>query len=155
METLLYVLFVVVCAALILLVLIQQGKGAGVGFSMGGASQAMFGGSGGREFFIKVTAVLAAAFMVICIILARAAVSDAGQYRGALSNVPAAPPAPAPGVPGLPGSAPASAPGAPLQAASAAGAPAGASKPLPVMPVAAAKPVPVAPSAPAPAPAKP
>jgi len=86
MDTLLYVVFALGCAALILLILIQQGKGAGVGFSMGGASQAMFGGSGGREFFIKLTAGLAMAFVVICIILAKMATASAGQYRGALAG---------------------------------------------------------------------
>jgi preprotein translocase subunit SecG len=140
MEILLYVVFVVVCALLILLVLIQQGKGAGVGFSMGGASQAMFGGSGGRDVFIKVTAGLAAAFMVICIILAKMAVSDAGQYHGALAGVqtpaPAAP-ASAPAVPGgMPGA------GAPLAAQAA--------KPLQAAPVGpsvpASRPAPVAPA---------
>ncbi|MGH7443212.1 MAG: preprotein translocase subunit SecG, partial [bacterium] len=85
METLLYTLFVIICAVLILLILIQQGKGAGVGFSMGGASQAMFGGSGGRDVFIKVTSALAVAFALICIILARMAASDSQGYHGALA----------------------------------------------------------------------
>jgi len=130
METLLYVLFVIVCAALILLVLIQQGKGAGVGFSMGGASQAMFGGSGGREFFIKLTSGLAVAFMVICIILAKMSVADAGGYHGAMAGIPAAPAAPAQGLPGMPaGGPPVPLGGAPMSA-----------KPLQALPVAQPKP---------------
>ena len=147
METILYVLFVAVCVFLVVLVLVQQGKGAGVGFSMGGASQAMFGGSGGRDFFIQLTAALAAAFMVICIILAKIAVSDAGAYRGALSTLP--PPAPAgAAAPGLP----TGAPGAPLPAGPASSAPPAA----PAVPVAAPRPmVPAAPAPLAPAPVKP
>ena len=138
METLLYIVFALVCALLIGLILIQQGKGAGVGFSMGGASQAMFGGSGGREFFIKLTAGLALAFVVICIILAKMATATAGQYHGALAGAtaPAAPAAP------LAGSAPAGMPaGQPLSAAA----------PLKAAPAPAPVPVKMAPVAPAPA----
>jgi preprotein translocase subunit SecG len=141
METALYVIFIIVCLFIIGLVLIQQGKGAGVGFSMGGASQAMFGGSGGREFFIKLTSALAVVFMVICIVLAKMAVTDAGSYHGAMAGaatVPAAPTLPGPG-------------GLPLNPANQA---------QPVAPVPAnaqplqALPAPAAQSAPAPAPAK-
>ncbi|HTA16146.1 MAG TPA: preprotein translocase subunit SecG [bacterium] len=141
METALYVIFIIVCLFIIGLVLIQQGKGAGVGFSMGGASQAMFGGSGGREFFIKLTSGLAVVFMVICIVLAKMAVTDAGSYHGAMAGaatVPAAPTLPGPG-------------GLPLNPANQA---------QPVAPVPAnaqplqALPAPAAQSAPAPAPAK-
>jgi preprotein translocase subunit SecG len=132
METLLYVVFIIVCLFIIGLVLIQQGKGAGVGFSMGGASQAMFGGSGGREFFIKLTSALAVVFMVICIVLAKMAVTDAGSYHGAMAGAATAAPA-GPAIPGTAGMRlnPASgsqpvAPvnGQPLQAVPASGAPA-------------------------------
>jgi preprotein translocase subunit SecG len=136
METFLYVVFVVVCLFIIGLVLIQQGKGAGVGFSMGGASQAMFGGSGGREFFIKLTSALAVVFMVICIVLAKMAVTDAGSYHGAMAGA-AVPTAPAtiPGPNGLrlnpaSGAQPAAPVNAqPLQAVPASGAPAPAPAP--------------------------
>jgi preprotein translocase subunit SecG len=145
METALYVVFIVVCLFIIGLVLIQQGKGAGVGFSMGGASQAMFGGSGGREFFIKLTSGLAVVFMVICIVLAKMAVTDAGSYHGAMAGaatVPAAPTVPGPN-------------GLPLN-------PANPAQPVAQVPVQVpangqplqALPAPAAQSAPAPAPAK-
>jgi preprotein translocase subunit SecG len=111
MENLLYIVHGIICLTLILLILLQQGKGAGVGFSMGGASQAMFGGSGGREFFIKLTAGLGIGFVLICIVLAKMATTSAGQYRGALSGVetPAAT-APAAAPLGAPVEAPAQAP---------------------------------------------
>ena len=144
METAMYVVLAVSCVSLGLLVLIQQGKGAGVGFSMGGASQAMFGGSGGRDFFIKLTAGLALAFLVACMVLGKISAGGAssGQYEGAMKGaaVPAAPVAPA----GLPAN------GAAAPAASAP-APMAASKPVAAAP-AAAKPA-AAPAA-APAPAK-
>jgi preprotein translocase subunit SecG len=138
METFYYVIYAIVCVLLIGLVLIQQGKGAGVGFSMGGASQAMFGGSGGRTFFIQVTAGLAAAFMIICLGLAYHAAHSAGQYNGVMADAQA-PAAPAPAMPGAPaGAAPAMPAGQPLKAAA----------PVAAAPVAPAPvaPAPVAPS---------
>jgi preprotein translocase subunit SecG len=120
METFFYVIYAIICVLLIGLILIQQGKGAGVGFSMGGASQAMFGGSGGRDFFIKLTAGLALAFMVICIFLAKVSVSNAGQYNGVMAGAqaPAAPASPLSGAPaGAAPVAPAMPAGQPLKAA--------------------------------------
>lgn len=55
--------FVVMCFFLILIILIQQGKG-NMGFgSMGGATQMIFGGSGGQDIFQKITWVLGALLM--------------------------------------------------------------------------------------------
>jgi preprotein translocase subunit SecG len=55
MVTLLMTLFVILCFLLILIVLLQQGKGdMGLG-GLGGGSQMLFGGSGGQEFFEKIT----------------------------------------------------------------------------------------------------
>lgn len=60
---LLLTLFVIACFALILLVLIQKGKGSmGLG-SMGGGTTMLFGGSGGQDFFQKLTWVLGAILM--------------------------------------------------------------------------------------------
>ena len=136
METAMYILLAVSGLALVLLVLVQQGKGAGVGFSMGGASQAMFGGSGGRDFFIKLTAGVALAFLAACLVLGKMSVNaSSGQYDGAMKGAEA-PAAPAPVLPATQGAAPAAA------------APVAASKP--VVPAPAAKPA-ALPVAPAPA----
>lgn len=106
METAMYAVLAISCVALILLVLVQQGKGAGVGFSMGGASQAMFGGSGGRDFFIKLTAGVALAFLAACMVLGKiSAGKSTGQYEGAMKGA-AVPAAAAPQAPaGLPAAA--------------------------------------------------
>lgn len=97
MISFLYVLFAIVSLLLVILVLIQQGKGAGAGLSIGGgASQAMFGGSGGRSFFIKLTAGLAAAFLILAVVLARLATTQQGLYKGALAGVESQPQAAAP-----------------------------------------------------------
>ncbi len=62
MYTLLMVLFIILCLFLTLFILIQQGKGDwGLG-SMGG-SQMLFGGSGGQEFFEKITWILGGLFI--------------------------------------------------------------------------------------------
>jgi preprotein translocase subunit SecG len=61
---LLVTLYIFVSIFLILFILIQKGKGSmGLG-SFGGSSQMLFGGSGGQDFFQKITWLLAAIFMV-------------------------------------------------------------------------------------------
>ncbi len=60
---LLLTLFIFVCFSLILLVLVQKGKGSmGLG-TMGGGTQMLFGGSGGQDLFQKITWALGALFM--------------------------------------------------------------------------------------------
>lgn len=62
---------VLIAVALIGLVLIQQGKGAGMGAAFGsGASGTVFGARGSASFLTRITAVLAALFFVNSIILA-------------------------------------------------------------------------------------
>ena len=61
--SLLMILFVILCFFLALFVLIQQGKGdMGLG-SLGGGSQMLFGGSGGQEFFEKITWIMGVIFI--------------------------------------------------------------------------------------------
>ena len=61
---LLVTLFVFVCFLLILVILVQQGKGGlGLG-AIGGGAQMLFGGSGGQDIFQKVTWTLGAIFML-------------------------------------------------------------------------------------------
>lgn len=62
---------VLVCIALIIIVLLQAGKGAQAGASFGGgASQTVFGASGGRSFMSKLTAGAAFIFMLTSLSLA-------------------------------------------------------------------------------------
>lgn len=63
------VIFVFVCAALVLAILIQPGKGEGLS-GLTGMSQQMFGG-GAMTFLAKVTTGLAIAYMVLVILLAK------------------------------------------------------------------------------------
>jgi preprotein translocase subunit SecG len=64
MTTVLVIVHVIVCLALIMIVLLQHGKGAGIGAAFGGSSQTVFGSTGAAPFLAKLTAVAAILFMV-------------------------------------------------------------------------------------------
>jgi len=70
MVVLLTILHVVFCLFLILVILLQTGKGAGMGVAFGGASQTVFGPRGAGSFIGKTTAVVAILFMVTSLLLA-------------------------------------------------------------------------------------
>ncbi|MGA2468334.1 MAG: preprotein translocase subunit SecG [Thermodesulfobacteriota bacterium] len=63
------VLHVLVCFALIMIVLLQAGKGAEMGAAFGGASQTIFGSSGAMGFLSKLTTVVAVLFMITSLLL--------------------------------------------------------------------------------------
>ena len=70
METIIWVLHLLSAASVIVLVLLQQGKGADMGASFGGgASGSLFGSSGSANFLSRTTAVLAALFFVTSLVL--------------------------------------------------------------------------------------
>lgn len=67
---LLLTLYTLNCALLVLLILVQQGKGGlGIG-SIGGSSQMLFGGSGGQDIFQKASWVLGTIYMLGSLTLA-------------------------------------------------------------------------------------
>jgi preprotein translocase subunit SecG len=71
MTLILIILHVVVCFALIMIVLLQTGKGTDMGAAFGGgASQTLFGSTGASTFLSKATTVAAVVFMVTSLILA-------------------------------------------------------------------------------------
>jgi len=64
-------LHVIVCILLILIVLLQSGKGAEMGISLGGGSgQTLFGAGGPATLLTKVTTAIAIIFMVTSLTLA-------------------------------------------------------------------------------------
>ncbi|KPU83953.1 preprotein translocase subunit SecG [Psychromonas sp. PRT-SC03] len=70
MYEMLLVVYLIVSIILIGFVLIQQGKGAGMGASFGsGASNTVFGASGAGNFMTRTTAVLAIAFFILSLAL--------------------------------------------------------------------------------------
>lgn len=64
MITFLYIVYVMVCLFLILVVLLQAGKG-GMGAAFGGSSQTVFGSSGAGNFLTRLTVISAALFMML------------------------------------------------------------------------------------------
>ncbi len=64
MSTVLTVIHVITAFLLVVVVLLQSGKGAEISASLGGSSNTIFGSSGGANFFTRTTQVLAAVFMV-------------------------------------------------------------------------------------------
>ncbi len=67
--TIIVVVHVLVCIALILIVLLQAGKGAEMGAAFGGASQTIFGSAGAMGFLSKLTTVAAVIFMITSLVL--------------------------------------------------------------------------------------
>src|SRR4051794_17330885 len=71
MVTFITVIHVIVCLFLILVVLLQAGKGGGMGVAFGsGTSAAVFGGRGAGNFLERVTAATAIMFMLTSMTLA-------------------------------------------------------------------------------------
>lgn len=71
MTAFLIILHVIVCIALIIIVLLQAGKGAEIGASFGsGSSQTVFGATGGKSFMSRLTTGAAIIFMLTSLILA-------------------------------------------------------------------------------------
>lgn len=116
MTTLLTIIHIVACVTLILIVLLQAGKGANMGAAFGGSSQTVFGSSGAGTFLGKVTAAVAIIFMLTSISLTyTASRKTTGLMEGVSTPATrqAAPSAPKPAAPPAGQAAPAKAPAAP------------------------------------------
>ncbi len=71
MSALIITLHVIVCIALIMIVLLQTGKGADMGAAFGGgSSQTLFGSTGASTFLSKATTIAAVVFMLTSFSLA-------------------------------------------------------------------------------------
>ena len=70
MQFLITAIHIIVCIALILIVLLQRGKGADMGSAFGGSSQTVFGSAGATPVLGKITAAAAIIFMLTCLTLA-------------------------------------------------------------------------------------
>jgi len=106
-HILITILHVTVCLVLILVVLLQAGKGANMGAVFGGSSQTLFGSSGPGTFLSKMTTVVAVIFMLTSFSLSYTASRKGGslmegarpaaqQTIPAQTQTPDAPAAPAP-----------------------------------------------------------
>ncbi len=128
LQTFILLFHVLAAGAIVVLVLLQQGKGADMGAAFGsGSAGSLFGSSGSANFMSRMTAIMATLFFITSLVLTYVAASSSAS-RGLMERVPASPASQIP-VPGAP-------------------APSGAAVPVPSAPAAGA--VPAAPVAPAP-----
>jgi len=112
MYTLIVILHIIVSVALILVILLQTGKGSDIGAVFGGgSSQTLFGSTGPTSFLSKLTAGAAVVFMLTSLFLAY--FSGTGGSRSIMKSgtgapaqtmpaPPASVPAPPAGVPAIP-----------------------------------------------------
>ena len=71
MYGLLLVLHILICLSLVLVILLQSGKGGGLaGGAFGGTAQTVFGGRGATDFVTRATMILGGAFFLTSLILA-------------------------------------------------------------------------------------
>ena len=104
----LVVIYIIVCVFLILVVLLQQGKGADIaGAFGGGGSQTAFGARGATTFLHKLTTGAFVGFVLLSVLLS---IMEARPRKSVIQTLPAAaaPKAPAP-APAAPSGAPDSA----------------------------------------------
>ena len=104
LETPLVVIHTIVCLFMILVVLLQPGKGGGLGAITGAAAQQVFGGRGAGNFLTKTTWISATVFFLTSMSLAylststdSSLVKKSAKYdtsgRGHLPTAPAPTPA--------------------------------------------------------------
>ena len=69
MQTLITIIHVIACIFLILVVLLQSGRGGGMGAAFAGASGQIFGGRGASSFLSRVTSAAAIVFFLTSLTL--------------------------------------------------------------------------------------
>src|SRR5687767_15424979 len=70
LETFIDIIHIFVCLVLMGVVLLQQGKGGGMGAAFGGATTQVFGGRGAGNILTRATAICAGIFMITSVSLA-------------------------------------------------------------------------------------
>jgi preprotein translocase subunit SecG len=86
MENLILVVHYFVCSFLIVVILLQAGKGADIGAVFGGGSGTVFGSRGAATFLSKLTTVMAVVFLLTSISLA--SISRSKSESSILKTVP-------------------------------------------------------------------
>jgi preprotein translocase subunit SecG len=112
MFGLLLTLHILVCISLIIVVLLQSGKGGGLaGGAFGGTAQTVFGGRGATDFMTRATMVLGVAFFATSLVLALLSSGTGPASRSLIQEEARRAPAAAPQAPGgAPGQAPVQSP---------------------------------------------
>ena len=86
MEIFLTVIHIFVSIVLILSILLQSGKGGGMGAALGGASAQVFGGRGAGTFLSKFTTVAAIIFFCTSLTLSMLGSDNKSVIKGALQK---------------------------------------------------------------------
>jgi len=86
--TLVLIFHIVVCVSLVIVVLLQQGKGAEMGAVFGGSSQTVFGARGAGNILTKVTSTLAVLFFATSLYLAYSSTQHASGSIFEHTNLP-------------------------------------------------------------------
>ncbi len=104
MRDIILVIDVLSAVGLVVLVLLQQGKGADMGAAFGaGASQTLFGARGSTNFLSRTTAILATVFFLSNMALAWVATREQKEAASVTRSVTEIAPTPvAPAVPAVP-----------------------------------------------------
>ncbi len=96
MHIFIIIMHLLACVGLILIVLLQQGKGADLGAAFGGSSQTVFGSQGAGGFLTRLTTGVAVLFMFTSLGLAylasnrvQATVMEGTEQTGAVDTKPA------------------------------------------------------------------
>ncbi len=72
LRTILTIVYILICAAVVVVVLMQEGKQAGLSGTISGAAETYWGKNKGRSMegtLVKVTKYLGAAFLVLSVVL--------------------------------------------------------------------------------------
>lgn len=97
LSNLLLVVHLLLAVAIVVLVLLQQGKGADMGAAFGGgSSQSLFGARGSGNFLTRLTTVIAVSFFVTSLVLAYLYTRE-GEQRSILEGPAVEQPAVEPG----------------------------------------------------------
>ena len=100
MVTFLYMVHLIVCFTVVVIVLLQAGKGADIGAAFGGGSHTLFGSRGAGTFLTKVTAAAGAIFMLTSLSLS--IMASGVTSSSVVTEPPAAAKGSAPAMPEVP-----------------------------------------------------
>ena len=82
MFSIILIIHLIIAFVLIVLVLLQHGKGADAGANFGGgSSQTVFGGGGSSSFMLKLTSVVATVFFATSLLLAYLGAQQAKGFQ--------------------------------------------------------------------------
>jgi len=87
MFSILLAVQIIVSISIIVLVMLQHGKGADMGAAFGsGSSGTVFGSRGSGSFFTRATGIMAAVFFINCLLIASPLIRDNNQAEDSIAD---------------------------------------------------------------------